>query len=531
MVDALPVLDGLNGPKARARRRGAPHGTLAAMLGRGAGRRWSLVLVLGLSPVAALGWMGCSDDDSSAPSVLGKPDPGGTWGAQVGVTVIGRGRVSTVGRGIDCPRASSGSSSGCAATVVFPNNAADGATGGLTLVAEPNPGGKFLGWTFEPATIGTSGRGPDRCNPVTRTASVPSVDVSALQITLPYGEMAGTPPTGREGECADAFRKVPLAYQLVATFSGDLVEAGVDGGLDDPTIYDLPAGGTSPVLIGRTSGGYLYWFYTEGAETAVAVGLSPESSSLPQSPTRITSVPTAYYRRVEPSGLVLMDPDGEISVVRQASPTTILHAGSSSGLGTCSAVAMDASSNVHCRLSSSIATWKFNGATYDATPTVTFTGLPYGLALGVDLTSLYYNDASHIMSVPLNGTDASAPATVVSSVTLSLGTPLLASSQRLAWLQSTGVFASSNKLPGASVTATSLTTTTVGNVQGFAFDPLDAQVLFAAGTKGIFGARIDGGATSVRTSPSITGMAVGNSHLFYTIAGESKIRRAPKPTL
>jgi hypothetical protein len=99
-----------------------------AMVGRGA-RRVLFVLTSGLLPIAATMWMGCGDDDPApAVAALGKPDPGGTWGAQISVTVVGRGRV-TAGSALDCPRGA------CAATIIFPGNAADGATGGLPLTA------------------------------------------------------------------------------------------------------------------------------------------------------------------------------------------------------------------------------------------------------------------------------------------------------------------------------------------------------------------------------------------------------------
>jgi len=84
-----------------------------AMQGRGV-RRASFVVVLGCLPVAALGWMGCGDDDAPATAALGKPDPGGTWGAQVTISVIGRGRVTAAAddRKLDCP------SQTCAATII-----------------------------------------------------------------------------------------------------------------------------------------------------------------------------------------------------------------------------------------------------------------------------------------------------------------------------------------------------------------------------------------------------------------------------
>ena len=496
-----------------------------AMLGRGA-RRLSMVLALGILPSAAIAWMGCGDDDTAATAALGKPAPGGTWGAQVAVTVIGRGRVSTSSRSLDCPGAF-GSSEGCFTTAIFPNNAADGATGGLVLTAEPTAGRRFLGWSFEAATLGASGRGPDSCNPVTRAATLPSVDVGALSITLPFGEADGTSPIGREGPCA-AFKKVPLAYKVVATFEDDVSEGGADAndGGTDPVIYDLGTRSSAPIVLGRSSNA-VYLAYEDVGGVTLEAGLFPENGA-PQTTIDIGNVPSLSKYRVEPIGLVLQSITGEIFTSRATDPGALVTVGTSS---LCRALAMDSLSNVHCRLATSITTWKLSGGSYGS-PITVFDDLPSGFELAVDASRFYYDASGQILSLPVDGTDASAPEVVVGSAPISGANAtgnLLAGSQRLVWQTATGVFVSSDKLAGASSTATNLTTSLVGSPITMAFDPGDPFSVFAGGSKAIHGWQGAGAPIEVRKGKSFTSMAVGSSFVFYTLAGEKKIFRAPKP--
>ncbi|HVJ91868.1 MAG TPA: hypothetical protein VM580_18840, partial [Labilithrix sp.] len=147
--------------------------------------------IVGLIPVVSLAWIGCSDDE---PAGSGRVDPGGTFGAEVTVTVIGPGRVKGSLPGVDCPTR-------CFAKYIFESARADGATSTIGLKATASRGAKFKGWTFSSEPIGTQGRGPDKCNPVLRAGTDPGVDKSAAEIELPYGETTGTPPAGQEGPC------------------------------------------------------------------------------------------------------------------------------------------------------------------------------------------------------------------------------------------------------------------------------------------------------------------------------------------
>lgn len=480
-------------------------------------RRWFTALAVGLLPVGAIVGMGCGDDDAPS-SALGRPDPGGTWGAQVTLTVVGRGRVT--GRGLDCP-------SKCTTTAVFASNAADGATGGLDLTASPTPGRRFLGWSFEPVTIGTSGRGPDTCNPITRMATVPTVDPSAPTITLPYGEADGISPTGREAQCA-AFKRAPLAYKVVANFEGDGPDAG-DSGATDLAIYDVTSlGGFTATVLGRTSSGYVYVRYEKGGNAGVAVGLDAELTSSPASLTSVAgSLQTIDKFKVEPSGVVFLDLLGQLSVIRQASPATIVSVGSAAGVGPCRAIAMDSSSNVHCRTSTSIATWKYSLGSYASTPTVTFDDLPSGNELAVDTTRFYFDDgSSKLLSLPLDGTDASAPETVTSSA--SSVSQLVAGSMRLAFMASSSVNVSSDKLPGATTSTTGISIFDIGTAFAVAFDPIDPLSVYGAGPKGIYYSRSKTSSELRAGGKTYTGMAVGSQYVFYTLSDDDKVYRVTK---
>lgn len=66
--------------------------------------RLAVVLVLAATPTAAVAWVGCSSSSSNGGGGgRANVDPGGTYGAEVAVTVIGRGRVITTVAGLNCP--------------------------------------------------------------------------------------------------------------------------------------------------------------------------------------------------------------------------------------------------------------------------------------------------------------------------------------------------------------------------------------------------------------------------------------------
>src|SRR5688500_16940609 len=140
-----------------------------------------------------------------------KVDPGGTFGAEIAVRVVGRGRVSgNIPTSIDCP-------GDCYARYTFTSQSDKGAADGLILRAISTTGARFVGWTFEAEQLGTRARGPDNCSPVKRATSQPGNNDSA-ELKLSFGEVNGTAPPGQEGSCVGDILKVPVAYKLVATF-------------------------------------------------------------------------------------------------------------------------------------------------------------------------------------------------------------------------------------------------------------------------------------------------------------------------
>lgn len=492
------------------------------MLGRGLGRI-SFVVALGFLPIGALAWMGCGDATSKKIEGLGKADPGGTWGAQVAVTVVGRGRVKTSANTIDCP------SSACFHTDVFPNNQADGASGGITLTAEPTAGSKFLGWSFEAVNLGASGRGPDTCNPVQRPTTLPTVNAADLNITLPYGQVDGTSPVGQEGACG-AFKTVPLAYKVTATFEGDLPDAGPDandGGAGEVVTDVASNGAFSATALGIASG-YLFMHVAEAAGDAVYYLSTPESTFVPQTASKSGSLTSSITRfKVESSGVVLADSNNDLWAVRSSSPSTLMKVGSTNSIGTCNQVAMDFSNNVYCRTSTAIAIWKFSSSTSSwGSPTTPFVDLSFGSEIAVDSSNIYYAASSEIRSVPLNGTDASVPQTIVSSVF----NPsfLIQSSTRLAWSDSGSINVSSGKFSSSSVTPTGLGAI-VGIPLALAVDPNSSSTLYALGNLGI--GRVSSGGTpeTIKSeNGGLAGMAVGYTYVFYSSG--SLVYRLRKPS-
>ena len=114
-------------------------------------RRTIVAVGISITPIAALGWLGCSDDDPK-PTGMAVVDPGGTFGAEVAVTVVGRGRVTgSIANGIDCP-------SRCYVRYTFTDSSAPGAAAGLGLKAIATRGARFTGWTFETEPLATKGR-------------------------------------------------------------------------------------------------------------------------------------------------------------------------------------------------------------------------------------------------------------------------------------------------------------------------------------------------------------------------------------
>ncbi|MBX3230333.1 MAG: hypothetical protein KIT84_03640 [Labilithrix sp.] len=488
-------------------------------------RRLPYAATLALAPVAALAYIGCGDDDAPSGARVNL-DPGGTWGAEVTVTVVGRGRVHSGTRGIDCPTGA------CFAKYVFPDNAADGATGGIQLNATPTAGVKFLGWSFEPTNLGARGRGPEGCNPVTRLATVPAVSTSDPQITLPFGETDGTSPPGQEANCG-AFRRVPLAYKVTATFEAELptFDAGFDAGADE-VFYEAPdLTATNARGLGITSNNGLYWAYSLGASSVIAYGASPNSAIGPATALKVATVTTLGSFRVHPRGVVYTD-GNNVYAIRATTPTQPVLVGDLGTIGQCRGFAIDTSSNVYCRTATSIVRWLSVGTVY-AAPTVLYgSNLPGGNEIMVEsaLGPIWIDtgagaSSTGIASLPLTDPDggAASPTPIITGRTSM--TNVRSSSLGFAWSElGDGVFTTTSKTAGATVTESTVTT---GTLSSLAQDQNSSTSWIAAGLNGIFLVSLGTG-TTFRSGNQFNGAASTSSYVFWTTTTDAAIHRASR---
>ena len=334
--------------------------------------------------VAAAGLMtgalpACETNETATPSEL---DLGPTFGAEVVVIVVGRGRVATSDSGsgaIDCP-------SRCFARIVLDDPSTDAAAGGVTLLAEAPFGTHLERWKLETVELGARGRGPSQCSPVRRTSEPANgdeggtFDETYTTISLRFGETKGTSPKGREAECA-AYTAVPIAYVVTATFVDDFVpsfDAGVDAGVETalfepPDQYPGAAKGIGVI------DGVVYWQFEQ------ANGLS--------------GIATGYAEARGSSGAVLVPPNdairafdvgrhvvfqdlatGRIRFIQGGEFTPIVR---TNGFPTCTGLTSD-STNVYCRASSGSGSTLYSWPITGGSSQTTVYNLPPGGALVVD---------------------------------------------------------------------------------------------------------------------------------------------------
>lgn len=495
-------------------------------------RRLGAVAALGFTPIVALAWAGCSDDEPDNAAGPRYVDPGGTHGAEITLTVKGRGRVTSSVPGLDCP-------SDCFAKYVFASATADGAAGKVSLKATPTPGSKFSGWSFSTEPVGSKGRGPTNCNPVLRPGSDPGIDKNAAEIELPYGETTGTAPAGQEGPCS-TFTKVPVVYNVTATFDTDppsIIDAGDDGGDGGlpEIVYHQPVTGAVGREVGITQSGYMYWHFTAGgaSSSGIAFGANPDGAT-PQSATLVldpTLTPTTITLfEVDPYGVVYQTNTGTISAVRYGFSSPTVMGGTPPS---CTALAMDSSYNVYCRTSSTIVQWTYPSYT---APVVLYSGLPSGNDLLVEspFGSVYFSSSSAILSLPITGADggAATPTTVVSG---RVGpTNLEANSSRFFWLESAGyVYASSSKSTPTTAYDTSVPPS--ATFRHLSQDTNNSSYFWVASSSAIYHAYYFGGSGPGATEPfrtglsGIAGMAADGLYV-YTSHTDGTIRRASRST-
>ena len=414
-------------------------------------RRAALGALLGATIATAMtsSWAGCAAPEPAASADV---DPGPTFGAEIALSIVGRGRVTSTPAGIDCP-------STCFSRVVLADPSVDGGEGGVALVATETLGAHFVSWTVEELDLGVRARGPSQCSPMTRKSATPSFDATRL-ITVPFGETTGTPPRGREDECA-AFTKVPVAYALTAVFEDDHVEPGRDAGRPDPglpPLFDSVGNGAARDI--GISSGYVYWRYDHNGVSGVAGGLvgATQAFALTAAFDTITVFDVDVHVAFQHS-------NGALEAI-QGGTENVVTLGNAP---TCVALASDATT-VYCRAndfgSSTIYAWPISGS---ATPTVVSV-LPPGRALAVDTQSFYFSDdqgglpdQSSLASAPRNGDGGMAfTTTLVGNQTSPRN--LLVTSSYLFWLDDRGggvLSARSASKGGAASAQPSLTGTSV----------------------------------------------------------------------
>lgn len=156
-----------------------------------------------LAPLALAMGAACGGDEAS------RPPPERSWGAEVVLTVRGRGRVTSFGEpGLSCP--------GRCAGKVVPPPANSTAPVAITLHSIAEEGHHLVRWETEGAIVDSSTRVPPECNPIRRRTETPELGNSE-DATLPFGDLAGSAPEGRFDTCVDYIR-VPLAYSVTAVF-------------------------------------------------------------------------------------------------------------------------------------------------------------------------------------------------------------------------------------------------------------------------------------------------------------------------
>jgi hypothetical protein len=486
-------------------------------------------MLVAVTPATAIAWSGCSSSSSDGNGGTGRVtvDPGGTFGADVGITVIGRGRVTSNVPGLDCPAS-------CYAGLAFADRNQDGAAAGVTLKAVATPGVRFAGWKFETASLGARGRGPELCNPVKRdTANPPLVDLSAAEITLPYGEAMGTSPAGQEAICT-GYTTVPVAYSVTATFVDEVVtDAGLDGdGGNGDVFLESPVANAVGHAIG-IAGGRLYWLYDVGGVQSIATA-STSTGSIAQT----VSGTSGFYTAFEIGQHVVWQSSGNIGVIQGGSTFATTF---SNGGNTCVAVESDFS-NVFCRTagpSGSLISWTTAGT---AMATL-HTGLPIGTDFTVDSTGFSLVDttngtgASTIQNVPRTATpDAGVPTFTEAVNGLTNPTQLESNSTRLFWIadDGSGTAQSASRFGGTAFSSTPATT----GLRYLATDPQSTTSFFVAiAPSAATGASQIVKLSTFSTSPvmvrqNLTGVGgvTADSSFVYWTQNDGRVYRAARTT-
>lgn len=491
--------------------------------------RIALVVAIASTPVAALIGFGCSSDDP-APATRVNVDPGGTFGAEVAVQVVGRGRVTgNIANGIDCP-------SRCYVRYTFANATAPGAAAGLGLKAIATPGARFAGWKFETEALGTKGRGADNCNPVKRAATQPSVDTNATEINLPFGETNGTPPPGQEGACAGS-TTVPVAYKLVATFEEiPIPDAGFDADDGGPgeLLYEAPAAGATGGEVGVVSG-RVYWKYTVGGLSGIASGTTSSGAKTPTVLVQPTSVITRF--EVDTANVVYQTNNGTIGVF--ANGSSFVNTSFTGGPASCDAID-SYGSTIYCVSGGTLYSWPSSGGT----ATVVLTGAPASTKnFTVDSSYFYFVDdpggAGGASIVRMYKSDANGDAGSFTPIVTGETNPIrlqVGASSYLFWIQ----YDAASTLGEVRAASTSGGTvyTAIPAQNGLSFmtpDPSSSSYAYGAivpqggpDARILRGYAFGGSATTIVAGiRTLTGLAADSSYVYWT-QNDGRVYRRPR---
>lgn len=462
-------------------------------------------------------------------------DRGGTLGAEVAVTVVGRGRVTSTPLGVDCP-------SGCFARILLADEAIDGGTKGVTLVAEPTPGASFEGWSFEELDRGARARGPAACSPMTRKSVVPAVDATSRAISLAFGESIATPPRGREEECA-GYTSVSIAYVVTATFADviDVIDAGNDGLVSDPgaeVVFDAPADAQGSVAteIG-VAGGYVYWRYQLGAQSGVAGGFSGFRGGKQKASVLLATADPITRFDVD-QHVAIQDASGAVHAIAGGNDFPVR-------LGDappCAALASDVAS-VLCRANdgagSTLYAWAVNGG-----PSSIVHRLPLGSDLATDGQRIYFSEGSGaggaiVESAPRGG-DGSAP--LVTRLVFGQTSPqsLSVGPSYLFWIDDLGN-GSFNATSGSKFSTSTARVASAGSsVRFVAADPSeDSFWIGVLDTNGSTGTILHAFPSVQGPSPmpfrtgivGLGGIAVDNAYVYWTQSDGRVYRKLKSPEL
>jgi hypothetical protein len=471
--------------------------------------------------------MGCSSSSTSGPPA--PPDPGGTFGAEILVHVVGAGRVTSAPVSVDCPQA-------CFQKFLFDSSTKNSQ---IALTAQPTTNWKFTGWTFNKTTSGTRGRGSDDCQPLTRaTNDAPGgADLSAPTIALASGETQGTPPKGKEGACG-ATGNVPLAYDLTATFvplpalpdaGPDAADAG-DAGPVDPPLFDAPVTGAKGGKIFVRSS-RVYWQWSASGQSAISMGFTTGGSrtdlfGLGGQLTAFNVTTSSVLYQTSAQTFVSIPLGGGTPFPLPGAPA-------------CSAISGD-SSYAYCRSGGSIYRWYLFGVTNDGgTPPQWASGLATGNDLAVDFSNFYYSDPFNgtVNAIPLSGgIDGGTPA-ILSIATGQLSpSETQISSSTVFWTtfdngSTNGTVSSASRFGGG------ITTSLASKpfVKTFTVDTSSGYVWFTSvpssnpGASSIWRVSTSGGVPTLfrQNLTDVGGVATDTSYVYWT-AGDGRVYRALK---